>query len=159
MDFRTLSFTVSHVHIHTNLIQISLTVPEIMECLHFTVAALSTYQSVHTEVMDQYVWRPTFGHQISWISDLPFRNYNNFRFAPVWLENAYSPPKWGFVDRIWSLNGEQYQRDPQRHIFEWFRVEWHIDRLDILYHSGDMAFINKTSRWWSPSCWIVVYRK
>jgi len=62
------------------------------------VAALSAYQSVHTEVMDQYVWQPTFGHQISWISDLPFRNYNSFRFAPVWLENAYSPPKWGFVE-------------------------------------------------------------
>jgi len=71
---------------HTNLVQISLTVPEIMGCL-----PERTYGN-HGPPM-KTVWRPTFSHQILWRFHLPFRNYSDFNFAPVWLENACSRPK------------------------------------------------------------------
>jgi len=45
--------------------------------------------------------------------------------------------------RIWSLDGEQYQRHPHRRTHEWFCIEWRIDRLNILHRSGVMFFSTK----------------
>jgi len=126
----------------------------------FMIVVLPTYiQKSWTSTKS--VWRPTFGGQISWRSDLPFRNYSGFKFcAYLAWKCLFTSPKWSFGEYD-PLNGEQCQRDTQRHILEWFHVERHIDWLDILSRQYDL-YKQKFKMAAVAICWIlpeVVMRK
>ena len=84
---------ICRLEIIANLVQISLTVHKIMGCLD---SGTSDLPERHTKILEQP--RRLFGDlQISWRSYLPFRNYSDFKFTQVWLENMYSRSQSGVL--------------------------------------------------------------
>ena len=63
-------------------------------------------------------------YQISQRSVKPQRRYVSFIIMLVWLENAYSRPQNRVFGGFYPQNGEQYERDPKKHILGRKHVVW-----------------------------------
>jgi len=70
---------------------------------------------------------------------MPFRNKASLIFRQFGFKCLLtpSPPQNG------GFGGQRKQRGSKAYTLQRFRVEWLIDRLDILHRSGAIAFVNK----------------
>jgi len=129
-----------------DFVKIGKSVTEIPRFFNFSKWPLSTISDLfgacldHSRVLRGYYHCAKFGYNRC----SSFDNMNVSIFGTTGLKTPiHVPPNWSFW-AILPLNGQQYQRNPERHILAWVRVIWTIE------HENRSSSL--TSRW-APKKW------